>query len=91
MDESTVVEAFRKALASIRRECERKGAEELYRDQVVRLAQSVSSYIEDQTTTICVLVMSMCFSRETFLYSICGTNLRRLKKRVLVQISIFVM
>ncbi|KAK8821981.1 hypothetical protein WA538_000078, partial [Blastocystis sp. DL] len=53
MDESAVVEALRKALESIKQECERKGAEELYRDQTVRLVQSVSSYIEDQTTTIC--------------------------------------
>lgn len=64
MDESTVVEAFRKALASIKQECERKGAEELYRDQAVRLIQSVTGYLEDQTTTICVRVVSMCFSRE---------------------------
>ena len=74
MDESAVVEALRKALESIKQECEQKGAEELYRDQTVRLVQSVSSYIEDQATTICVRVLPMYHSREISLYSICDPS-----------------
>ena len=90
MDESAVVEALRKALESIKQECERKGAEELYRDQTVRLVQSVSSYIEDQATTICVRVLPMYHSREISLYSICDPSWKKLKRCVPVQISISV-
>ena len=42
MDESAVVEALRKALESIKQECERKGAEELYRDQTVHMCTRIA-------------------------------------------------